>query len=377
MPATARPFGFDFAQWRRLSPLLDEFPDLAPNERERRLAVLRERDPTLASELASMLASSQHAAEALFMGGSARHEAPVPPALIGRRIGDYVIEASVGEGSSASVWRARRYDGAADGPVALKLLHLSRMSPAGTLRFRREALILSRMRHPGIARLVDSGVSAEGQPFLALEFVDGERIDTWCDVRRLEIGHRLVLFDAVLAAVSHAHEHGIVHRDIKPNNILVTEAGSIKLLDFGIAKPLGSDLLDALVTVEGQRVMTPEYAAPEQVCGGAIAPATDVYALGVLLSQLSSGRRPSPAGCHGAGSSKLPGPDDDSGAALQAAADRRTTLAGLRRQLHGLRGIVERCLRERPQERYPTAAALAADLQMLRHRTFHSQELNP
>ena len=226
----------DPQRWQRLSPLLDVLPDLAEPEQQQRLAMLHERDPALAVELASMLASARRVAELSFLDGSVGG-APVPQALVGRRIGAYVIEEYIGEGSSASVWRARRHAGPAgptDEVVALKLLHLSRMSPVGMSRFRREGLVLSRMRHSGIARLIETGVSEQGQPFLALEFVEGQQIDAYCNAHRLDVVARLSLVESLLAAVAYAHEHNIVHRDIKPNNILVTADGVIKLLDFGI-----------------------------------------------------------------------------------------------------------------------------------------------
>ena len=353
----------DPQRWQRLSPLLDVLPDLAEPEQQQRLAMLHERDPALAVELASMLASARRVAALSFLDGSVG-AAPVPQTLVGRRIGAYVIEEYVGEGSSASVWRARRHAGLAgpagptDEVVALKLLHLSRMSPVGMSRFRREGLVLSRMRHSGIARLIETGVSEQGQPFLALEFVQGQQIDAWCNAQRLDVGARLALVESLLAAVAYTHEHNIIHRDIKPNNILVSADGAVKLLDFGIAKALAADPLDELITVQGQHVMTPEYAAPEQVSGGAIDVTTDVYAVGVLLSQLITGRRPV--------ARKLPCEDRDLAAAVQTAVDRRTTLAGLRRQLKGLRPVVERCLRDEPEQRYASVEALAAELR--RHR---------
>ena len=180
--------------------------------------------------------------------------------------------------------------------MAVKLLTLALFDPVGRERFRREGNALARLTHPNIARLIDAGVAqgptAGGQPYLVLEYVDGVRIDHYCDERRLAPAERLALFQQVLAAVAHAHASLIVHRDLKPSNILVTGDGTVKLLDFGIAKLLdgeGGAAERTELTEAGGAPLTPEYAAPEQVTGGAITTATDVYALGVLLYLLLAG----------------------------------------------------------------------------------------
>src|SRR5262249_50032470 len=165
-------------------------------------------------------------------------------------------------------------------------------------RFRREGTILARLTHPHIARLIDAGVSATGHPYLVLEHVDGSHIDTYCAGRGLGIDARVHLFLDVLSAVAHAHANLIVHRDLKPSNVLVTKDGDVKLLDFGIAKLLEHNrpAHDAPPTRDTGAMLTPKFAAPEQLTGGAITTATDVYALGVLLYALLSGRHPLGAG---------------------------------------------------------------------------------
>ncbi len=196
-----------------------------------------------------------------------------------------------------TVWLARRSDGRFEGRVAVKLLNVSLLGRGGEERFRREGSILARLDHPNIARLLDAGVSASGQPYLVLEYVDGEPIDTYCDGRRLDLEARLRLLLDVAAAVSLAHANLVVHRDIKPSNVLVGRDGRVKLLDFGIAKLLedegAADPATAL-TREGGRAFTPEFAAPEQLTGGAVTTATDVHALGTLAYLLLAG--PHPAG---------------------------------------------------------------------------------
>src|SRR4029079_4438624 len=177
-------------------------------------------------------------------------------------------------------------------------LNISLVGRAGEERFRREGNILARLRHPRIAHLIDAGVSPAGQPYLILEHVNGQSIDDYCDEHALPIDARLRLFLAVLDAVAHAHANLIVHRDIKPANVLVNTDGEVKLLDFGIAKLLARDsgwgngtTVDQL-TRDGGAVLTPHYAAPEQLSGSPITTATDVYALGVLLYLLLTGRHP-------------------------------------------------------------------------------------
>ena len=249
-------------------------------------------------------------------------------------------------------------------------------------RFEREGAILARLTHPHIARLLDAGVTPGGQPYLVLELVEGERIDRHCDAQRLSVEQRLVLFDAVLSAVAQAHSHLVIHRDIKPNNILVSADGNVKLLDFGIAKLLLGEAEGTLVTADGQRALTPEYAAPEQLQGAPVTTATDVYALGVLLYVLLVGRHPTAFDAVSSAevmratldtdpvrlTSALPRSGPEGANAIDSvAADRNATLPKLRRQLQGdLENIVARCLRKSPSERYQTVAALADDLQRYR-----------
>ena len=185
-----------------------------------------------------------------------------------------------------SVWLAERSDGRFDRRVAVKFLSVALMGKGGEERFKREGSILGRLAHPHIAELVDAGISATGQPYLVLEYVEGDHIDRYCDDHMVDVEGRVRLFLDVLVAVAHAHSNLIVHRDLKPSNVLVSKDGQVKLLDFGIAKLLegeGQAGEATLLTIEGGRAMTPEYAAPEQVRGEPVTTATDVYALGVLL----------------------------------------------------------------------------------------------
>ena len=361
--------------WSRLSPMLDDLLGLDADAQAACLARLRHDGEPLVDELHALLLDAEKAESRRFLTGQVPH-GPSAPGLVGKQIGAYRLESLLGEGGGGSVWRAARTDGLFEGVVAVKLLHLSLIGGTGAQRFTREGAILARLTHPNIARLLDAGVTADGQPYLVLEFVDGTPIDRHCDAQRLTIEQRLALFRDVLAGVMHAHNHLVIHRDIKPNNILVTPDGRVKLLDFGIAKLLQPDT-DGL-TVEGQRALTPRYAAPEQLQGGPVTTATDVYALGVLLYHLLAGRHPTvadtaspaevvratldtdPARLVSALEQPTTEPDTSP---LKLATDRATPLPRLRRQLAGdLETIVGIALRKDATQRYQTVAGLAEDL---------------
>ena len=204
----------------------------------------------------------------------------------------YRLLRHLGEGGMGTVYLAERCDGDFTQQVALKLLTAAAEgSPILTERFCQERKLLARLEHPGIARLLDGGALADGKPFLAMEYVQGERIDAWCDRHALDLPARLALFLKVCAAVEYAHRNLIIHRDIKPANILVTEDGTPKLLDFGIARIL-DDQADVAATATAAHAMTLAYASPEQIERLPLTTAADVYSLGVVLYQLVAGRRP-------------------------------------------------------------------------------------
>ena len=378
-------------RWATLSPLLDELLDLAEPDRAARLLALRAGDLALADELQALLSEGAQAASEGFLASAVPLTAADATAtsLAGQPLGPYVLEEPLGQGGGGSVWRARREDGRFKGAVAIKLLHLSLLGRAGAERFRREGHILARLKHPHIASLLDAGVTPGGQPYLVLELVQGERIDRHCDALSLSIEARLALFSDVLAAVAHAHTHGVIHRDLKPGNILVTHEGQVKLLDFGVAKLLDDEAgtgESTELTREGGRALTPEYAAPEQLRGEGVTTATDVYALGVLLYQLLSGRHPTTPDAGTAAEvargtletepprlsravTLPPAPGSDgsnrsAGVSVDDRAARRgTSPERLRRALEGdLQTIVAHALRKLPAERYPTVSAFAEDL---------------
>jgi eukaryotic-like serine/threonine-protein kinase len=364
-------------RWRALIPHLDHVLDLSPDERQPWLSSLREKDPALADDLQALV-QRHDAIEEGFLGEGP--DAPVPvSSLAGLAAGAYVLRSQLGQGGMGSVWLAERSDGRYQGTAAVKVLNAALAGRAGEARFRREASILARLRHPHIAQLIDAGVAPLGHPYLVLERVDGERIDRHCDARNLPVEARIHLFLDVLAAVAHAHANLIVHRDIKPSNVLVAADGQVKLLDFGVAKLLESDETGELtvVTREGESALTPGYAAPEQLTGGDVTTATDVYALGVLLYLLLSGRHPARPQSSSAAeliraivdtqparvSDAVGSADRSEPSPLERAARRGSTPRKLRSTLRGdLDNIVGKALKKRPTERYASAEAMADDL---------------
>ncbi len=242
----------DKALWHALSPLLDQALDLPAAARAGFVESVRAQSPTLADALAALLADHERLLDTPLLDGDLSLLIERPPALAGQRVGAYTLERPVGAGGMGAVWLARRSDGRFEGAVAVKLLNLAVLDRVGQARFRREGTLLARLSHPNIARLLDAGVTEAGQPYLVLEYVDGQRLDRHADARALTVQDRLALLLQVADAVAHAHANLVVHRDLKPSNILVDASGQVKLLDFGIATLVqGSE--DAGVTLDGCR----------------------------------------------------------------------------------------------------------------------------
>jgi serine/threonine-protein kinase len=293
----------------------------------------------------------------------------------GRRIGAYRIERELGRGGMSRVFLAERADGEFEQQVALKLLRPGLDSDLDLARLRAERQILATLNHPNIARLFDGGVTDEGLPYLVMEYIDGQPLDRYCSERGLSVRQRLELFRSVVEATEYAHRNLVVHRDLKPSNILVTADGTAKLLDFGLAKLLQSESRSPLPTTRaGHGWMTPEYAAPEQVRGGAVNTVTDVYQLGVVLYELLSRRLPF---AHHASLFELQNAilgeepalpsaavlRPDEGTAPNAASTDRDSVSAASRQLRGdLDAIVMKALQKETDRRYPSAAAFREDL---------------
>jgi eukaryotic-like serine/threonine-protein kinase len=388
MPSTAMPATTALSpdQWRRLFDAADLALDLPTESREEFIAQRCADDPALGAELRALLAS----AEALspLDTPAAALAAPLvaelsrePDAVMVSRIGPYRILREIGRGGMGAVYLAERDDDQFRKRVAVKLLPAwSATDEHRVRRFIEERQILAALEHSDIARLLDGGVTVDGLPWFAMEYVEGMPIDRYCDTHGLTIEQRLALFRRVCGAVAYAHRNLVVHRDLKPGNILIDTDGGVKLLDFGIAKLLGGEA-GAELTQTRDRVMTPLYASPEQVRGGPVSTTSDIYALGVLLHELLTGHDPyrlrSREPYDVARAILEEEPERPSVSAGRAgtghdvdgiARARATTSVRLRRRLEGdLDSIVVTALDKNPARRYRSVEQLEADVQ--RHLT--------
>ena len=322
------------------------------------------------------------------------------PKLEGRHFSGYNLIREIGRGGMGCVYLAERSDETFHRQAAIKLVLPPANTPSVIVRFKQEREILASLDHPNIAKLLDAGVTEEGWPYFVMEYVDGQPIHRWCDERKLNISQRIELFRGVVDAVRYAHQHLVVHRDLKPSNIFVTKEGQVKLLDFGIAKVLAArSVEEAPETVTLARMMTPEYASPEQVNGAAITTLSDVYSLGVVLYELLTGHRPYrllSAAMHemarviaeveparpsevvittepASGSDRKPVTPDE------VSAVREGDSARLSKRLAGdLDSIVLMALRKEPARRYGSVESFAEDLQRhLEHQPISAREATP
>ncbi|MCP5269971.1 MAG: serine/threonine protein kinase [Burkholderiaceae bacterium] len=368
----------DGPRWARLQQLFREALSRPAPARDAFLAEVAADDAELADALRRLLA--QDAADDATVRNAigqaaARLVGTRQASRIGQRLGPWRVVAHLADGGMGAVYRGERDDGQYAQQVAIKLLNPAFASDDAKARLEVERRILARLEHPAIARLLDGGRTDDGVPYLVMEYVDGEPIDAWCEHRSLGTAARLRLFVQVCRAVDHAHRNLVVHRDLKPANILVDTEGRPRLLDFGIAK-----LVDGApgVTRTGERVLTPSHASPEQITGGAVTTATDVYALGVLLYDLLTGR--APYGGPGTPPAALARqivetlPPRPSAAVTEGHSSRRLSAARARgerltpqrlaQELSGdLDNIVLMALRKEPERRYATVADLADDIE--------------
>ena len=375
-------------RWSEIDAIFDAALDVPPDERG---AWLRERcgdDDALYRTVCELLEASD-AAEFLEDSPADRHKSAVrnalsdvfnwsPEELHGRRVGPYRLKEELGRGGTGVVYRAEREDGVFDQTVAVKLLAHRADTDAMLHRFEQEQQVLAGLHHPNIAQLYTGGITDDGQPYFVMEYVDGQPLDVYCDRARLTVRERLELFVTVAEAVQFAHRNLIVHRDIKPSNILVTGERLVKLVDFGIAKIVDDDTPG--LTRTGERWMTPEYAAPEQIKGDAITTATDIYQLGIVLYELLTGHRPYRAGRSSLYAIEKAVCEEDptrpstifarsltqstTGAKAESASTaRRTAPSDLRKMLSGdLDTIVMKALRKEPQTRYVSVEAMITDV---------------
>lgn len=350
--------------------MFERLVELDEEARARALSELAARDPELHARVARLLWADADPIDLLREDGLAPAEivgaalgeaagagaGVVPDSRSGERVGPYRLERLIGSGGMGSVYEAVRVDGEFEQRVAVKLVKRGMDTDEILARFQRERQILARLVHPNIARLLDGGVTADGLPWFSMDYVDGTDIIAYSRRLGLSVPERLRLFETACEAVQHAHANLVVHRDLKPSNVLVTRAGVVKLLDFGIAKLLPGDEVAGAATRTGLRLMTPAYAAPEQVRGQAATTATDVYALGGILYELLSGRRavaPDLEAAELESAILTTTPEPPSRVAPEG---RR---AGLSRDLDN---ICLAALRKEPERRYRTASELAADI---------------
>ena len=376
--------------WERLQALFSRALDLPESERPAFVASESAGDTRLFNELMDLLAADAGDATGKLLTNAlgAAIEATGRDrrnALVGRILGNYRLTSVLGHGGTGTVYLAERADRQYSAHVAIKVVDSATLQGDLGMRFRAERQILASLNHPNIARLIDAGETQEGQPYLAMEYVHGEPLDRFCDNRQLDLQARLALFLEICTAVQYAHQNLVVHRDLKPANILVTAEGAPKLLDFGIAKLLDTGDAAAVLALTrmNDRLLTPEYASPEQILGRPVTTASDVYTLGVLLYELLTGLRPYtvPASASqlelersicvtdplrpSSAVSRLieRGPSVDESDLLAIAAARRLTPDKLSRRLVGdIDAIVMRALRKEPERRYVSVEQFAADV---------------
>ena len=375
-------------RWQQIKGVLDQALELNPAERSAFLTQVCDGNQVLRQEVESFLAGDSDGKEGFLEKpwANATIAEDETQSWVGRRIGSYEVIEMIGEGGMGSVYRAARADEQYKKQVAIKVVKRGLDTPFALARFRAERQILANLEHPNIARLLDGGTTDAGLPYVVMELVEGVPIDEYCESHRLSIEERLRLFRTVCLAVQYAHQHMVIHRDLKPGNILVTAEGTPKLLDFGIAKILDPELFPGMAeaTISLMRILTPEYASPEQVRGETISTASDVFSLGVVLFVLLTGCHPfrfdnrSPdAIARVICDTEPPKPSTAvrrtaktaSSADAQQETGRRSITAlvdspgKLSKRLRGdLDNIVLMALRKDPQRRYASAEQLAEDI---------------
>ena len=363
-------------RWDEVKDLFGEAIDAGPDDRERLLLERAGRDEALVREVRSLLLAHDdmgerfgRPAQAILSDSRSLDGLDPVPSLEGQRLGAYVVGRKIGQGGMGAVYEAVRADDEYRQRVAIKTISRGADSGAIVRRFRRERQILAGLQHPNIAALFDGGVSEAGTPYLVMEYVDGFPIDAWCDRHHLTIPQRLDLFRQACGAVQHAHRRLVVHRDIKPGNVMVSAEGVVKLLDFGIAKLVDAEADGESLTDAGLTPLTTAYASPEQARGEPVSTATDVYSLGVVLYQLLAGAPPFAAEGRTRAQVLSAVTDEVPAAPSQACTVAAAEGCGLEKPerlsatLSGeLDAIVLMALRKEPDRRYPSVDALSDDV---------------
>jgi eukaryotic-like serine/threonine-protein kinase len=388
--------------WERHRELFERARLMKTGERKSFLRRETDEDAHLVEQILSHLKNERGLTRSLVAGSDLLTSPTGERArmMLGRVIGSYRLVSILGQGGTGTVFLADRADEQYAAQVAVKLIDASTVQGSFGARFKAERQILASLNHPNIARLIDAGETEEGHPYLIMEYVQGQTLERYCDENRLDLRARLELFTQICLAVQYAHQNLIVHRDLKPGNILVTTGGVPKLLDFGIAKLLlpGDIVASAEMTRVNDRLLTPEYASPEQILGQTVTTASDVYSLGVVLYQLLCGLRPykvpysasqlelerticvsdpdrpSAAVDHAI----LNGPREYESPISDLAAVRNTAPERLKRQLTGdLDAIVLKALRKEPHHRYSSVEWFATDVrQYLNSQPVHARQGN-
>ncbi len=376
-------------RWHRIRALFEAATALPAEKRDTFLRDEAGDDDSILQEVRQLLAADEQtdlAIEGIVGGAAAELATADTSSRLTQKVGNYRLTRELGSGGMGNVYLGERVDEQFDHEVAIKILQTGRSDAPFVQRFRSERQVLARLEHPNICRLLDGGETKDGLPYLVMEYVRGVAIDAYCDDQQLDVTARLQLFQKVCLAVDHAHRNLIVHRDVKPSNILITDNGEPKLLDFGIAKLIDdSGVALGNVTIEAKRLLTPEFASPEQVRGEPVAVATDVYSLGVLLYRLLCGRGPyrvrsdMPSDLARAVLEDVPSKpstalvtavEHDRTEEQHISNSRHTSMSRLRSRLQGdLDNIALMALRKEPERRYTSAKALHDDIDnYLSHR---------
>jgi serine/threonine-protein kinase len=376
-------------RWERIKTIVDHALTLSGRERDTYLSTICRKEPEICAEIEELLLSIEQSEEEQFMQHVRRERKELVSELseelkkslsweelIGSVIGSYRITGQLGSGGMGMVFKGERMDGEFQHQVAIKLIRKGFGSEKIVSRFKMEREILANLSHPNIAHLHDGGVLKDGTPYLIMEYIDGIPIDRYCNEQKLTVNQRLELFKKICSAVQYAHSKLVVHRDLKPDNIYVNSDGEVKILDFGVAKLLDTELTEAtlLETRPGQKLWTPQYAAPEQIRGEQVAIQTDIYALGILLHKLLTDTYPfdlkeknlreiehtivddSPA--------SLTQSLRNSSSLKEIAEHRNTTPQKLLKNLTGdLNALVLKAIRKEPEHRYESVSRLLEDIE--------------